>query len=60
MDCEMLLRSTIAMLCNCRVMGADAETFGGAISNLKKVVRAIEKSKEEANHDHHGEKREDV
>lgn len=60
MDYEMLLRQTIALLGACHVIGADAEAFGGAMSNLKKVVKAIEKAKEEASHADRNEQGKDV
>jgi hypothetical protein len=50
MDIETILRSTIAMLSTCHVLGADSEAFGGALKNLKSAVKAIEKAKEEAKH----------
>ena len=60
MDYEMLLRQTIAMLGACHVLGADAETFGGAMKNLKTIAKAIQKAKEEAGHADCNEQGKDV
>jgi len=55
MDVETVLRGTIAMLGTCHVLGSESETFAGALKNLKTVVSAIEKAKEEASHADHNE-----
>ena len=54
-----ILRGTIVMLQSCHIMGSDAESFAGAIKNLKTCIDAIEKAKKEGNgrdnHDGQGE-----
>lgn len=52
MNVETILRNTIAMLNTCHVVGSEAETFAGALKNLKNVVSAIEKAREETEHEH--------
>ena len=37
MSIETILRSTIAMLGTCHVLGSESETFGAALKNLKTV-----------------------
>ena len=47
MSIETILRSTIAMLGTCHVLGSESETFGAALKNLKTVVNAIDQAKKE-------------
>ena len=54
-----ILRGTIVLLQGCHIMGGDAESFAGAIKNLKTCIEAIERAKKEGsasdNHDGQGE-----
>ena len=59
MGIEQILRHTIILLNSCHIMGGDAESFAGAIKNLKTCIEAIENAKKEEsgrdNHDGQGE-----
>lgn len=47
MTIEEILRSTIAMLGTCHVLGNETDTFSAALKNLKTVVNAIDQAKKE-------------
>lgn len=56
-----ILRGTIVLLQSCHIMGSDAESFAGAIKNLKTCIDAIEKAKKEGNgRDNHDGQEENV
>lgn len=56
-----ILRGTIVLLQSCHIMGSDAESFAGAIKNLKTCIDAIEKAKKEENgRDNHNGQGENV
>lgn len=55
-----VLKNVIMALESLHVLGRDAETLSGAMNALKNVIAAIEKAKEEQEHEDHDEQREDV
>ncbi len=57
---EMLLRSTIPMLNSMHVMGSEAEIMSGVKKNIKTVIAAIDKAKEEEKHADHDKPGENV
>ena len=60
MDVETLLRSTVPILETVHVLGGDAEKMGAAIKNIKTVIAAIDKAKEEEKRANHDEQRKNV
>ena len=48
MSIEEILRSTMAMLGTCHVLGSESEKFGAALKNLRVVADAIREAKKEA------------
>lgn len=60
MSVEEVLRSTIAMLGTCHVLGSESERFSAALQNLKTLVNVYERSKEGEQHENHDKQGEDV
>lgn len=60
MKIEIALKSVIFALERIHVLGQDADMLAGAIKAVKNVIAAIEKAKEEQQHDDHDEQRENV
>lgn len=51
MNIETAVRSAIAMLSTCHVVGSEAETFAAAMKNLKAVADAIRQAKAQDSED---------
>lgn len=51
MNIETVIRSAIAMLGTCHVVGSEAETFAAAMKNLKAIADAIKQAKEQEGDD---------
>ena len=49
MSIEATIRSTIAMLNTCHVLGSEAETFAGALRNLKTIAEYLKEKRKEQN-----------
>lgn len=49
MSIEATIRSTIAMLNTCHVVGSEAETFACAMRNLKTVAEFLKEKRKEQN-----------
>lgn len=61
LEISQILRGTIVILQSCHIMGSDAESFAGAIRNLKTCSEALEKAKKEENgRDNHNGQGENV
>lgn len=60
MKIEFVLRSVVSALKRMHVLGEEAHLMDGAIKAVENVIGAIEKAKEEQQHENHDQQRENV